>query len=88
MVSDGDGVGRAALKGSLRGVGLEAAGGNDRSNACRRVEKLGPSRVDGAASPPAADACAVLCVLAIFILQRSLFLLSFISPCVFADLVP
>ncbi len=28
VASHDDGVGRAALKGSLRGVGLEAAGGN------------------------------------------------------------
>ena len=41
----------------LGGGGLEAAGGNDRSNACEPGRERGPCRVDGAANPPAADAC-------------------------------
>jgi hypothetical protein len=40
VASDRDGVGLRALKGSLRGVGLVAAGGNG-SNACKQIEKLG-----------------------------------------------
>src|SRR5712664_1331428 len=38
-------------------------------------------RADGAANPPGADASTVLYVLAIFILQRSPFLLTFTGPC-------
>ncbi len=50
-----------------------------------QVEKMAPCGGDGTASPPAADACTVLCVLAIFILHVSP---SLVTLMFLADLVP